>query len=201
MLLYCAYQAQSDALAPLRLFADAARGLLDQPWPGIGDLPLVRGAAAALGRQPQLQRGQHPASQQSFDMLVLDAFSSDAIPVHLLTREAMHVYKGRLKPGGMMAFHISNRYLNLRPILARLAEDAELVAHGWYDLADDKDAGKLASEWIIMARNDDDFGPVLRPYGRDKNVDRRWERIQPKPDTPLWTNNFSNLLSAFGREE
>src|ERR1700681_1626815 len=48
MLLYCAYQAHSDALAPLRLFADAARGLIDQPWPGIGNLPLVRGAAAAL---------------------------------------------------------------------------------------------------------------------------------------------------------
>jgi hypothetical protein len=138
--------------------------------------------------------------EQSFDMLVLDAFSSDAIPVHLLTREAMQVYKARLKPGGMMAFHISNRYLNLRPILARLAEDAGLVARGWYDLADDKDLGKLGSEWVIMARSNDDFGPVLHPYGRDKRADPRWERIQPKPDTPLWTNNFSNLLSAFGRE-
>jgi hypothetical protein len=137
----------------------------------------------------------------SLDMLILDAFSSDAIPVHLLTREAMAVYKARLKPGGIMAFHISNRYLNLRPILARLADDAELIAYGWHDLGEDKEAGKFASEWVIMARDDADFGPVRWPMGRDKHVDFRWERIRPKPDTPLWTNNFSNLLSAFGREE
>jgi hypothetical protein len=143
----------------------------------------------------------HDQAEGSFDMLVLDAFSSDAIPVHLLTREAMRVYKSRLRPGGIMAFHISNRYLNLRPILARLAEDAGLVARSWYDLADDKESGKFASEWVIMASSDDDFGPVLHPYGASKNVDVRWERIHSKPNTPLWTNNFSNLLSAFGREE
>jgi hypothetical protein len=51
-----------------------------------------------------------------------------------------------------------------------------------------------------MARDDEDFGAVRWPMGRDKHVDFRWERIRPKPDTPLWTNNFSNLLSAFGRE-
>jgi hypothetical protein len=101
----------------------------------------------------------------------------------------------------MMAFHISNRYLNLRPILARLAEDAGLAARAWSDLTNDKDIGKLPSEWVIMARHEDDLVPVLWPRGRGKLADARWEPIHPKADTPLWTNNFSNLLSAFGRPE
>ena len=71
MLLYCAYQAQSDALAPLRLFADAARGLLDQPWPGIGDLPLVRGAAAALNLFSHT-RLSHERSPFGIDRVTVD---------------------------------------------------------------------------------------------------------------------------------
>jgi len=134
------------------------------------------------------------APEGSFDLLVLDAFSSDSIPVHLMTREAVTLYRSRLKPGGLMAFHISNRYLNLRPILAKLAEDAGFVARAWRDAPTDeqKKLGKTESEWLIMAAREEDFGTLVQ-------ANSRWERIEARPDTPLWTNNFSNLLSALGR--
>lgn len=138
------------------------------------------------------------APEASFDLLVLDAFSSDAIPVHLMTREAVSRYRSRLKPGGLIAFHISNRYLNLRPILAKLADDGGLVARCWRDTVenDTNQLGKTASEWVIMAEREEYFGQVVWPQGVGKTPDPRWERIRPKPNTPLWTNNFSNLLSA-----
>ncbi|MCE9562904.1 MAG: fused MFS/spermidine synthase [Planctomycetes bacterium] len=134
------------------------------------------------------------APEGSFDLLVLDAFSSDSIPVHLMTREAVALYRSRLKPGGLMAFHISNRYLNLRPILAKLAEDAGFVARVWRDSPTDeqKKLGKTESAWVIMAAREEDFGALV-------GSNSRWERIEARPDTPLWTNNFSNLLSALGR--
>src|SRR5690606_10698778 len=79
------------------------------------DAPVVLGdARLALGRD----------SAARYDVLVLDAFSSDAIPVHLLTREALRHYLSRLTPDGVLAIHISNRYLNLRPAVAALVADA-----------------------------------------------------------------------------
>jgi hypothetical protein len=137
----------------------------------------------------------------SFDLLVLDAFNSDAIPVHLLTREAMRLYLAKLRPEGMIAFHVSNRYLNLRPILARLAEDAGLTARAWLDASGESIPGKQVSDWVIIARREVDFGPVVWPQGADKPPDTRWELIHPQPNTPLWTTEFSNLLSAFRRED
>jgi hypothetical protein len=135
----------------------------------------------------------------TFDFLVLDAFSSDSIPVHLLTREALALYRSRMKPGGVMAFHISNRYLNLRPILAKLAEDAGMEVRGWRDMASDeeKKQGKSESEWAVLADRESDLAPIVRPRGPDAIADPRWEKMTSQPNTPLWTNNFSNLLSAF----
>ena len=138
---------------------------------------------------------------RSFDILILDAFSSDAIPVHLLTREAMHLYLDKLRPQGIIAFHVSNRYLNLRPILARLAEDAGLIPRAWLDSGGEKIPGKQDSDWIIMAQREEDFGAVVWPQGVDKPHDPRWEMIRPRRDTPLWTTEFSNLLSALRRDE
>src|SRR5262249_16177798 len=67
-------------------------------------------------------------TSQSYDVIVLDAFSSDAVPMHLLTSEALSLYESRLKPGGAILFHISNRHVALGPVLARLAENNQLVA-------------------------------------------------------------------------
>lgn len=67
-------------------------------------------------------------ASNEFDLLILDAFSSDAIPVHLLTREALAIYQNAVAEDGLLAFHISNRHLALQPVLARLATDRELTA-------------------------------------------------------------------------
>ena len=95
------------------------------------------------------------APESFYDMIILDAFSSDAIPIHLVTREAIRLYLAKLKPGGILVFHISNRYLDLKPVLGNLARDAGLVALSNSDLKlsdEDRKKKKLASTWVVMAR-------------------------------------------------
>jgi hypothetical protein len=131
------------------------------------------------------------AAAKHYDLLVLDAFSSDAIPMHLITKEALQLYVDKLADNGIIAFHVSNRYLKLHPILGKLAENTspQLVARYWDDTDADPHTGKLESQWVILARSEADLGALGR--------DLRWEKIQSEPDTPLWTDDFSNLLSAF----
>ena len=74
------------------------------------------------------------APDSFYDMIILDAFSSDAIPIHLVTREAIRLYLAKLKPGGILVFHTSNRYLDLNPVLGNLARDAGLIALSGSDL-------------------------------------------------------------------
>jgi hypothetical protein len=126
----------------------------------------------------------------TFGLLVLDAFSSDAIPVHLMTREAMALYASRLASHGVLAFHISNRHLRLGPILGRLAAANGLTALENQDAhAVDIDArGMTTSDWMMMARAADDLAPLAR--------DPRWRTPDVTASTPLWTDDFSNILSA-----
>lgn len=138
-------------------------------------------------------------AESSFDMIILDAFSSDAIPVHLLTRESLQLYLSRLKPGGVIAIHISNRYLNLRPVVARLAEDAQLVAYERHDVSGSWDAGTCDSDWVILARREDDFGAILLVRGVGPTRDTFWERLRAAPNAPLWTNQYSPVLGIFRR--
>ncbi|HVW03276.1 MAG TPA: fused MFS/spermidine synthase [Planctomycetaceae bacterium] len=123
-----------------------------------------------------------------FDLIVLDAFSSDAIPLHLLTREALQIYRDRLQRDGVLAFHISNRYLNLEPVLAALSADAKLVCWGRYDPASPLEIarGKSASHWVAMSPK----AEVLAPLER-----LQWTRPQPKGAVP-WTDDYCNLLQA-----
>ena len=137
------------------------------------------------------------AADHSFDLIVLDAFSSDSIPMHLITAEALALYRQKLTNGGIIAFHVSNRYLRLQPIVGKLAEQARLAARGWDDLSENKTAGKLPSQWLILAERDADFGTLVWPRGADHPADARWEQLRPEARTPLWTDAFSNLLSAF----
>jgi hypothetical protein len=89
-------------------------------------------------------------SEDRYDLLVIDAFCSDALPVHLFTREALKkVYLPRLNPKGVLAFHISNRYLDMTPVLAGLAEDAQLLCLVQKDTGDARE-GKFASDWVVM---------------------------------------------------
>ncbi|MBI5687429.1 MAG: fused MFS/spermidine synthase [Verrucomicrobia bacterium] len=125
-----------------------------------------------------------------YGMLVLDAFSSDSIPVHLLTREALRLYCAKVADGGLLAFHVSNRRLDLKPIVASLAADAGLAGCDREDFdispAERRD-GKEVSEWIVLSRR----GELVRQLARDP----RWQPLPPASG-PLWTDDFSNLLMA-----
>jgi hypothetical protein len=134
------------------------------------------------------------APDGTYGVIVLDAFTSDAIPLHLMTREALALYRRKLAAGGVLALHISNRYMDLEPVLGRLARDARLAAMVEYDgkLSDaDHRDGKMASTWVIMARRKEDFRRLL--------ADDRWEPILVSKATPLWTDDFSNILAVLRR--
>jgi spermidine synthase len=128
-------------------------------------------------------------TSDTFDVLVLDAFSSDAIPVHLVTREALSLYLSRLAPGGALVMHVSNRHLRLAPVVARLAEAESLVGMHQIELpTPDMPEGKSGSHWIVMARSRADLGSIV--------TDARWSPLVTSGSTPLWTDDFSNILSV-----
>jgi SAM-dependent methyltransferase len=125
-----------------------------------------------------------------FDLLVLDAFSSDAIPAHLVTREAFQLYYDKLAPGGLIAFHISNRYLDLEPVLGSLAAAAGTASLAQLDVAPtpaDQAAYKRPSHWVLMARHQADLAPFAS--------DARW-RPARQSGAAVWTDDFSNVLSV-----
>jgi spermidine synthase len=134
-------------------------------------------------------------SASRYDLIVLDAFSSDAIPVHLLTREALTLYVSRLAPGGALAFHISNVHLSLGPIIARLAEDHGLVAIDQYErrITAGWPEGKTASHWAILARSGADLGALKE--------DPRWTPLVATASVPLWSDDFSNIVSVLNLRE
>ena len=128
--------------------------------------------------------------EERYDVILVDAFSSDAIPVHLLTREALRLYFDMLGPRGIVAVHISNRYLRLEPVVANLAVDrgyARLLQHG--DTGDVR--GGVEASWVLLARRPEDFGELAS--------DSRWTvaPLDPEPAVGIWTDDFHNLLSIF----
>lgn len=128
------------------------------------------------------------ADRTQYGLLVLDAFSSDAIPVHLATREAIRLYFERLAPGGVLVFHVSNRHLNLETVLARLAEEQKLVSMIRRDrIATTDVSGKTSSDWLVMARTREDLGALV--------TNAAWSRSQTSPRIGVWTDDFSNILT------
>ena len=129
------------------------------------------------------------APERAYDLIVLDAFSSDSIPVHLVTREALALYLEKLAPGGRIALHVSHRLLDLRPVLGALAAERGLVAR----VAEDPPGKALArgqdsSRWVVMVRSDGDLGAIA--------ADPRWQPLPTAPGARPWTDDFSNLLGA-----
>jgi hypothetical protein len=129
------------------------------------------------------------AEDKQFQLLIVDAFNSDAIPVHLLTREALELYFRKLSTDGILALHISNRYLSLEPVLGNLADDLHLAGLVEYDTDFDRYPGKRASQWVILANRMKDFGQLTR--------DPRWKPLQRRPEVGVWTDDYSNLLGVF----
>jgi SAM-dependent methyltransferase len=138
-------------------------------------------ARITLGRQPNA----------SFDFLVLDAFSSDAIPTHLLTKEALQLYKFKLKPGGFIAFHISNRYLELAPELALTASEVGMTGFEQTDapVNEEEAEGKTQSKWMILLTD-----PGLREAFWKPMY---WNSVDIPSDLKPWTDDFVNILSVF----
>ena len=130
------------------------------------------------------------APDRGFDMIILDVFSSDAIPAHFLTREALELYLKKLDDGGLIVFHVSNRYLNLEPLLAALACEKNLAARECYDsdLTDEEfNAGKLRSHYIALARSVEDLGDLASAPA--------WYEFSATNLAPVWTDQYSNILS------
>ncbi len=121
---------------------------------------------------------------QHYDVLVIDAFSSDAIPVHLITREAMAIYLKHIKAGGVVAFHVTNRFLKLAPVVEQIAK-----THGLQTvLVSDDDTGGDASrtDWVLVTRN--------KKLLDDKKIKDNTSEITPIAGLRLWTDDFNNLV-------
>ena len=146
-----------------------------------------------MGTRIQLGDGRlslAAAPDHSFDLIIIDAFSSDSIPMHLLTREAVALYLRKLTPHGVIVLHVSNEYLNLMPVLNNVVES--LGAAGRHQIffpsAAEIAQGASASEWMAIAARDADFD-FLAP-------EKRWQAVSKARSGTPWTDDFSNIFRA-----
>ncbi|MBX3226634.1 MAG: fused MFS/spermidine synthase [Labilithrix sp.] len=132
------------------------------------------------------------ATTAPFDVLVLDAFSSDSVPTHLVTREAFAIYKRALRPGGVLLAHVSNDHVQLQPVLGALAKDAGMYAIDRRDddlTREEKAAGKSRSEWVLMSERKDALDLTLR--GR-----KDWHPLAAPAGQSVWTDDYANVLGS-----
>jgi hypothetical protein len=140
-------------------------------------------------------RLQVSRTRDKYGLIILDAFSSDSIPTHLFTREALNIYRDRLTENGILVIHYSSRYFNLRPVLGSLAKalSPPLIPIFREDLwlADgERLAGKAPSRWAILFQSWRDSS--LLALSR-----KGWQPIEVEGDSPPWTDDHSNVLGAF----
>ncbi len=120
---------------------------------------------------------------EKFDVLAVDAFSSDSIPVHLITREALAVYLRHMKPGGIIAFHVSNRFLNLGPVVGQLAKVSGAHAVNVYEKGEED---RTQSDWVLVSLD--------RKALEDKVIKDVSEPVEERPLWRLWTDDYNNLV-------
>jgi hypothetical protein len=129
------------------------------------------------------------APAAGYGLIVIDAFSGDAIPVHLVTQQALDLYLMKLAPGGLLVFHISNRNLNLSGVVADLARSRNLTCISLLDARPSEADGRDPSHWLVLARDQADSAPFLsEPFAHV---------LTGNPERQLWTDDFSNILSVF----
>ena len=126
-------------------------------------------------------------ASNSFDVLVVDAFSGDAVPVHLLTKEAMAVYIRHLSPSGILAFHLTNQYLDLPPIVQQLAVSAGYPASQVASFGD-RDRMISAAVWVFATRN--------QMFLSREEIARATAKIPERTGLRLWTDDYNNLFQA-----
>lgn len=131
-----------------------------------------------------------------YAVLAVDAFSSDSIPVHLLTREAVQLYLDKIEPNGILALHVSNRYLSLDRIVARIVSELGVPAYQCHD-GEEGVVGKSRSDWIVIGKSESAFGDLLKVV--DSGGELRWKSlgVDPRKLPPLWTDDFSNVFDTF----
>jgi hypothetical protein len=205
---FAAYQARPAApdvaIVGLGTGATAAYARADERWTFYEINPEVVGVARApeyftylvncahapvsvtLG-DARLQLAHAPA--HAYGLIVLDAFSSDAIPVHLMTAQALDLYLAKLAPNGLIVFHISNRSLDLHPVVADLAQSRALTCVARDDTQPDQTAGKEASQWAVCAGRPEDLNNLTS--------DPRWYTLNGDPRRHVWTDDFSNIITIF----
>jgi spermidine synthase len=140
-------------------------------------------ARLSLERQVRAEQNQH-----SYDLLAMDAFSGDAIPVHLLTRECFAIYQRALKADGIIAVHVSNRYLDIRPVVRGAAAE---LGYEVLEIRKSSDSTIRAngSTWLLLTRNQE-FIERARPFAE----------TDPETTTLVWTDSFSSLVAVLKPE-
>lgn len=128
-------------------------------------------------------------SEKVFDLIIVDAFSSDAIPVHLITLEALETYFSKMTASGIVAFHISNRYVNLEPVLLNLAKEMSL-GYAVREETDDDETGRGASTWVILAQKEGIFEKIAID-------DDRWRGLIEEEGIGVWRDDYANVARAF----
>ncbi|QDU19904.1 spermidine synthase family protein [Urbifossiella limnaea] len=171
-----------------------AAGAAAVPEPLMGPITYVQGARDRGGiidfRMGDARLKLRDYNERKYSLLLVDAFSSDAIPVHLLTKEAVEMYMTKVTDHGLLALHISNKYVRLEPVVAGIADALGLKARVWNDDSENR-PGKTASSWCVLARSEADLGVLgksavdqakafgtrneplvflLNKYGADKNA-------------------------------
>jgi hypothetical protein len=130
------------------------------------------------------------APDGAYDIIFVDAFTSDAIPIHLITREAMAIYLRKLAPHGIVAVHVSNRYLELASVVAGIAAANGALArvNDGSDVQENESEYRYAGTVVAVARTDEDFGQLAQS--------RYWPLQEPDPEQRVWTDDYSNVLGA-----
>ncbi|RTL75235.1 MAG: class I SAM-dependent methyltransferase [Bradyrhizobiaceae bacterium] len=143
--------------------------------------PVIGDARLTFAREPDA----------AYDLIVVDAYSSDAIPIHLATQEAMAIYKAKLAPGGAVVMHVSNRHLELASVVVGIAD-----ANGMKSWVYNEDSGRDAeyiftTNVVVSARKPEDVGSLAS--------DSYWQSTSPTPGEWVWTDDYSNVLGAVYR--
>jgi hypothetical protein len=121
----------------------------------------------------------------------MDAFSSDSVPTHLLTQEALEIYFKKLKPNGLLAFHITNRHLSLKKVLSLHAEHLHLSALIQEFKPQQDIPLVIATDWVVLAKNPEALAPL--------NLSRlgNWQKMPLYFDMKTWTDDFTNIISIW----
>ncbi|MFC1628633.1 fused MFS/spermidine synthase [Gemmatimonadota bacterium] len=131
------------------------------------------------------------AESGAYDLIIVDAYGSDAIPVHTITREAVEVYIDHLTTGGLLAFHISNIYIDLEPVLGNIARSlgyATLIRSDDAISSQEQRMGRSASIWVVLAIDHENLASFAGHPA--------WQELESYHDARIWTDDYSNLLSV-----